>query len=262
MELITTNNLNQLPEGLRPYAFARVGQQAIKRLSEAEVKQLCGRVIATAYAESGQTGVSSEMLAFQIKTLIDELKGEFLTLTSVEVENAFKMGVRSELGQYFGLCAKTYHQFLKNYYHLPQRIESMKLFLQITNRVELVKAAPTEEEKAEIIKNAAVNAFIEYKETKRMPFVCAPIYDFLKDKGLINWTESEKNEIQKEVKEKYIDEMKQRRVSGHLSGTQYQNIVNNLGGGKNQALINRIKNHALKLYFNRLIELKKNLEIC
>lgn len=260
MEITVINSIDKLPVSLQGFAKARIGQKAIKDLTPIQIAKVCEEVIVRAFAEAGQIGITQEILLFQKQTLIDELKGKFGVLTPDEVKEAFRLGIRGESGSYFGLCAKTYHQFLKYYFELPQRAETMKAFLSITNEAALLSKEPTPEQKEQIMKEAAIISFNEYKSERKLPFVCQPIYDFLWKKGFINWTESEKNDIVAYVKEKYKSELLDQKTKGEISHRDFKNIVENLGGDKNRRLINKVKTEGLKRYFELLIKNNETIE--
>lgn len=260
MEITITNSIDKLPVSLQSFAKARIGQKAIKDLTPIQVAKICEEVIVRAFAEAGQIGITQEILLFQKQTLIDELKGRFGVLTPDEVKESFRLGIRGESGPYFGLCAKTYHQFLKYYFELPQRAEAMKAFLSITNEVKLLTSEPSPEQKEQIMKGASINAFNEYKASKKLPFVCRPIYDFLKSKGLINWSESEKKEMSAYVKERYKSDLLEQKTKGEISSRDFRNIVENLDGEKNKRLINKAKTEGLKRYFDNLIKNNQTID--
>lgn len=261
MDLIQTNKLETLPLRLQSFAISRIGKKSIKDLHEAQVKQSCSEIINLCFVESGQIKqATSEMLAFNRDALFNELKGKFKDLTLEELKEAFKMGVRGEFGDYFGLCAATYHKWIKSYFERPERAEAMRVFLSITNEVKLLTSEPSPEQKEQIMKGASINAFNEYKASKKLPFVCRPIYDFLKSKGLINWSESEKKEMSAYVKERYKSDLLEQKTKGEISSRDFRNIVENLDGEKNKRLINKAKTEGLKRYFDNLIKNNQTID--
>lgn len=258
--LIINNNLEKLPESLRQYALNRVGKKTIKNSSLFEVRQSCSEIIAKSFADSGQLNVTTEMLQFQTQSLLDELSGKFKDLTIDEVKEAFKKGIRGETGPYFGLCAKTYHQFIKHYFESKERSEAMRVYLNLENQT-FTKEKLTDEQKDMIMKQAALSLFNEYYETKKLNFYGAHrIYDYLwQEKKLIKWTDEERKELKEQAFNEYESELKKQRDTGQILPSVYRQILENLDGEKNRTFINKVKAVGLKKYFDKLIETNQKL---
>ena len=252
--LIINNNLEKLPESLRQYALNRVGKKTIKNSSPFEVTRTCSEIIAKSFADSGQLNVTSEMLKFQTQSLVDELSGKYKELTLDEVREAFKKGIRGETGPYFGLCAKTYHQFIKHYFESKERSEAMRVYLNLENQT-FTKEKLTDEQKDMIMKQAALSLFNEYYETKKLNFYGAHrIYDYLwQDKKLIKWTDEERKELKDIAFKEYESDLKKQRDTGQILPSVYRQILENLDGDKNRTFINKVKAEGLKRFFDKLI---------
>lgn len=252
MTNIVKYDFERIPESLKGYALNRVGKKAIKDLTEHEVKNACNSIIAVSFAEIGQFKVDTPMLQFQSETLFKELRGRYKDLTLDELKEAFKMGIRNEFGQYFGLCAKTYNLFIKSYYERPERAEAMKQVLRMIDKPE--SKHYTEEQKEMLVKQGCLQAFNEYYESKKLPFVIAPIYDYLwQNRGLIKWTEEERNDIWQTALKAYEGELRKRRDEGEINSFQMKQILANLNGELNRTFINKVKAEGLKRFFDKLI---------
>ena len=253
-------DFSNIPESLRGYAINRIGKKTIKNSSPLEVKKACNEIIAKAFADSGQVGVTSQMLEFQSQSLLEELTGKFKDLTTDEVKEAFKNGIGGETGPYFGLCAKTYHQFIKHYFESKERAEAMRVYLSLESKT-FVKEKLTDEQKDMIMKQAALSLFNEYYETKKLDFYGSHrIYDYLwQDKKLIKWTESERKELRETAYTEYEKELKKQRDAGQILPSVYRQILENLDGEKNRTFINKVKSIGLKRFFDKLIETNQKL---
>lgn len=262
----TPNNLtvieqkifNDLPVSLKSYAAARIGQQPISEMNDNLLRRNCNEIITIAFSEGGQFETTPEMLEFQRTALFNEIRGNarFGMLTIEEVRNAFKMGIRGEFGPYYGICAKTYNQFLKSYFDKKERAESMRVFLAECN-----KPFTTEKPIAATINesiNSVIKAFEEYKETKQMPFSASSHYVFLrKFTTLVNWSNDERNQLAEEAKVLYVAELKAAVLKRHLTTENYNIIVKNLD--TNPTYVKRIMAHALKKVYEILIKNNANL---
>ena len=256
-------DFSNIPESLRGYAINRVGKKCIKDLHPNQIKDACSQIINLAFVESGQIKQATQtMLEFNRDSLLGELKGKFKDLTIEELKEAFKMGIRGEFGDYFGLCAATYYKFIKSYYERPERAEAMRVYLDLESKA-FVKEKLTDEQKDMIMKQAALSLFNEYYETKILNFYGSHrIYDYLwQTKKLIKWTEEERKELKETAFNQYESELKKQRDTGQILPSVYRQILENLDGEKNRTFINKIKAVGLKRYFDKLIETSQKLII-
>lgn len=245
MEIAKINKLEVLPLSLQPYAINRIGKKAIKDLTEPEIKRNCYMIISVAFAESGQLKVVSAMLQYQSDTLFNELKGKFKDLTIDELKEAFKMGIRHEFGQYFGLCAKTYNQFIKGYFERPERAEAMRVYLDSINAVIVKELTP--EEKRKLTIQGVYSAYESFCKSGELPFYSAPYYDIIKENGLVNWSKEERLEMELEAKSEYIGKLRDDKMKRKINSKQFTTICESLGS--NQSFKNVCKKVALKRFF-------------
>lgn len=252
MEIAKINKIEVLPISLQIFAENRIGKKSIKDLHPNQVKEACGEIINRAFVESGQMKqATTAMLEFNRDSLLGELKGRFKDLTLEELKEAFKMGVRGEFGEYFGLCASTYYKFIKSYFERPERAESMRLYLD-TIKKELVPEKPTPEQQKEILLNGVRSALEEYKTDKKLPFAPAPYYDFLwLELKLINWSKEEKEEIKKEANTVYQSKINKQKQERRITTQQAKDLLTNLKD--NQSYINAVKSIGLKRFFDACI---------
>lgn len=140
-----------------------------------QLKSVCLEIITVAFVENSPNGISDPNILSEQATLLEkELTGKFRTLTVSEIKTAFKNGIRGEYGEFFGLCPKTYHKFLKAYLNNPERgkawIEYQKLI--DANQVK-EKIMYTQEQ----LNQWCVDAFADFIRDKTMPIYPRVIYD-------------------------------------------------------------------------------------
>lgn len=271
MELITTNYIDSLPPALKPFAAARIGQKAIKDLSPIEVSKSCAEIINRSFVEAGHIKAEKEMLEFNRDVLFNELKGKFASLTINEVKEAFRIGIRGESGAWFGLCAKTYHQFLKYYFEKPERSESMKAYLTIADKANDLTKQVTESDKEKIMREASLKEFDEYCKEKELSRSAPYVYDFIAkvhgykaylsgDEIRVLFNDRETREsIKKLAKAQYKNELNKKILKGEVRKKDAENALFDLV--TNRTYLNVAKTIELKMYFDKLIESKKKLEL-
>ena len=246
MDLIQTNKLETLPLRLQSFAISRIGKKSIKDLHEAQVKQSCSEIINLCFVESGQIKQATpEMLAFNRDALFNELKSKFKDLTLDELKEAFKMGVRGEFGDYFGLCAATYHKWIKSYFERPERAEAMRVYLDLA-KVEITPQLTDCEKRTRLIEGIKL-AYKEYCESGELPFYPSPYYDFLKTNGYVNWSKEQIEEMKLVAETEYRGRLIKDRDNRVINTIQYKSILENLN--TNQTFKNVCKKVGLKCFF-------------
>lgn len=239
---------------------ARLGNKEIRYIDQHTLKNECASIIARAFTYSTPNGqTSSEILAFQSIELFNALKGRYLTLTIQEVQQAFKKGLDNEYGQYFGMCAKTYNQFLKGYFDNPERGKAWNQYLDSIGK-EHVMLIPEY-----IIKKKGIeqlkNRFTHYKKTGELGFFGWADYDFLKElKGVKSLITLDQFKVIKEKTEevwssKYVKEMEKEKKRGNFDLANSIADILTKGIEKDRTLLNRQKELALKAYFDGINEL-------
>ena len=267
-DIVIHNQFDKLPESLRQYAINRVGKKAIKDLTPNEVKRHCSEIIAKAFADDGKFQVTSEMLSFQSLALFEELTGRFKDLTIDELKEAIRLGMRGETGAWFGLCAKTYHQFIKHYFERKERSEAMRVYLDqfgtgITDR------KLTDDQKYQVMKQASLQEFDSYSTTKKLSRSAPYIYDFIAKKygstAFLNGEEiyvliSDKEvrqKIKKDAKAEYEESLNTRVLKREIKKKDAEAALFDLV--TNRTYLNIAKTVELGIYFDELIKKKQKL---
>jgi len=140
MQIQTTNSqqvaLSKLTPSQQEFVKQRLEPQ-IKSLSDNQIKRTLKEILSQASFDMGSP-MSSDLtvLTFQTEACFNELKGKFGTMTLSEVKSAFRRGIRGEYGAYFGMCPKTYHQFIKAYFEMPERFKAHDEYLKLVEMEE------------------------------------------------------------------------------------------------------------------------------
>ncbi len=238
------------------WVVAKFNHPPFNTLSKEAQKKGALDIITKAHFDDGNKGgTDASVLTFQSQALIAELTGNLGTLTLAEIESAFKMGIRGEFGEYFGLCAKTYHKFLKGYMTHPEKIRANTEYLEYVSRVFKTTDKPLVDKMKES-KASCLSAFAEYKKTGNLPFAPWGYYNILRDElKVIEWTKEEKAEIRKEAEKQYTQKLKEDKANRLINKIDYENIIANLDES-NRSFINVCKRVALKKYFDKITKLE------
>jgi hypothetical protein len=251
---------NQLPANIpvsqQAFVVLRVGHKSIKDLEPNVVKRACVDILTRASFDMGSPMADNDkVLQFQTEALYSEMKGKLNTLTIPEVQEAFNRGIRGEAGQFFGLCPRTYHQFLKYFFELPERSESWVNYL---DEQEGKKKPRKIEFSQDQLKTHCRNAFSDYRTTGGMPFSPHATYDTLKELlGLKTLIPVEKwEQVKRDAKHNLIQLTKSKAGNKNKASE----LIKKLEYTEGSQYEFECKKIGLRIYFEQLIAENKELE--
>jgi len=280
MQIQTTNSqqvaLSKLPPSQQELVKLRLEPQ-IKSLGDNQIKRTLKEILSQASFDMGSP-MSSDLtvLTFQTESCFNELKGKFGTMTLSEVRSAFRRGIRGEYGAYFGMCPKTYHQFIKAYFEMPERFKANDEYLKLVEMEESPKEL-TIEQKREIGRKGALTRFEDYKKTGELGFIPSATYNILNDligveydhpqKGKVKTLVTDKNvriRIFTEVKETYLAGLNKSKKSAEIRKDKdmVKDICTLIDCYAIQPTFETmVKDKMLKYYFDTLIKNNQPLNI-
>lgn len=282
--------LTRLPAETQMAVRRIVGHPFLKTMGEPALKSECLKIIVKAFNDQGQTVDARKdsdlrMLEHQRNELMREARRqEFSGLTIEEVRWAFDECVRGASGPFYGMCAKSYHQFLKWGKDHDCRVGAVQAYFDTITALE--KKEPTIEEKKERSKRALLNLFAEYKATNSLgvcPWAyCGVLADligtevayapgktyrtFITDDVIREKLndqaerEFEKENVSEPAKTSIYD-FEGRAQKKVTAGDAIMRSIVQAGLKKEEALANKKKEVALRWYFDHLITQNKPLEI-
>lgn len=170
--------LEALPVEYRELVSLRIGKQDCKSMHEIMLKKECLNIITRSFTYSTPNGqTDSKILEHQTSELFEAIRRGFGSLTIDEVRVAFKRGLDGLYGPYYGMCGKTYNQFLKGFASNPER---SKAWMEYLNEVEKPKTLEVPQHiKIEKNREALVKVYQEYKKTGKLPQYPLIIFDCL-----------------------------------------------------------------------------------
>lgn len=220
--------------------------------NESEVKRACLEIITKAMMDQSPNGQPDEkILQFQSQVLFNELTGKYKSLTLSELREAFRLGIRGETGPYFGLCAKTYSQFIKWWFDKDERGKAWQIYI---DKVNGWKVAEKPALGKDFFYRACEKAYTKYRERKEMPEVPFCLYDFIKEyTGLETLVDRlEWDEIKKEGLRIYNTKIKHSALKDMAK--EWKLIASEPHPDFNRVYANSIKEAATKYYFESLIK--------
>lgn len=245
------NVLQTLPVSQQDLVHLKL-ERPINSYSPVQIKTFCLNIFSKACLETQSELPTNTILRFQTEALVKELSGKFGGLTVSEIEYAFSEGIRGAAGSYFGLCAQTYHKFLKWIFEHKEKAEAWSKYL--TGLQQLKFSETPKQFTKEYLIRSAKRAFEEYKNDGRLPFFPHATYDIIKDILKV------KTLIDKKDWQNVRDQAKKNLNTRHRSPKNQKSILEILNM-ESRTWEFEIKRIALKNFFNNLIANNKTLEL-
>ena len=152
---------------------------------------------------SAQTTTDAN-IRLMVGELVDDLFTRFPYLDLCEVEYACKCGLRGEYGEYFGVTIVSINKWIRAYNTSEARKEYIK---NTPSNLLEEKTELTDEEKFNIVRDACIKAFHDYKTFQTIRDWGAAKYHFLCRCGLIKLTEEEKRNVTEQAKIEMQDDV-------------------------------------------------------
>lgn len=195
-----------------------------------------------------------EIINLSIDDLCNDLKSYNAGVTLKQIEIAFRLGIKNEYSEWFGLCNKTYFQWINGFVFSERKRMAL---LTLKNASMQQEKEVTEAEANEIIKNGVIEQFENYK-AKGIFLGSDVSYNYLERQGLLILTAERKKEIFEQIKLDVLNENKRNIGITDTKRVIMANIENMLAN--NEFLKAKAKKYALKEYFDNLIEMETDLK--
>ena len=222
------------------------------------VSEKIDTIINNTFAYKGQSPATEREYVFISNAVKEDVFHNFNLYTLKDIELAFKLGVRGEMGEYYGLNPKTFYDWLKKY-------KDKFLFPALEKVESLLPKKTVQEPPKEVVqgnnKEIVCNVLESFKQTKKYDFndFGNMIYNFLERIGIINFSIQEKENIISESKIKFKLDLAKRNEELNNLGKVYQKIdltkaFDELERESNKDYETQIKILAKKIALQRFIE--------
>jgi hypothetical protein len=230
----------------------------VRKLEPAKVETELLELIFLTFSDCRQT-IDPKDAVLMAKRLNLDIQNYFSSLTMSEIKIAFKKGLLGEYGEWKWLSELEMAKWCKNYMGSTTRKET-KAKMKKSEEVEL-----TPEQKEQLILTGVHKCWDDFKEKGVIYDFGNSTYNYLDGKGLIPFTKERKWKIYKQVKERLIQQAKEKRVKvkdvfdkKNMDELIYA-LTSETGNEKNN-LIFESRREALKIYFSDLLEMGEDLK--
>lgn len=252
---------------LTPLAIAKTGHQypRLRDLNREAIAPIFGLLFTRIAA---LVGVKGEIDPLQKQEIWNAVFSRFSGLSFQEIYKAFQMDRSKE----FGEVTNHFHFFdvsyistvLEKYIEWRQKTQ-VEHHINISNEPKTTIPMITEEEKEDNIQQCLINHFLEYKETKTMPFPAAQVYKTLLKRGTLKPYFATLTERDKQLMRSETDKQlrhQQAIAKDNKEFTTAKNLISlfQQGEADKEGKILRVKQEVtLQFYYNWLITEGKEL---
>lgn len=199
-------------------------------------------------------------LSRQASLFTRDLKKLYPRNTLPEVAEAFSLGVRSKLGNWYGLGVITYCLWMDKFNELEDR----KNALMLKSKQDALKELPakkdlSDKDKEGIATRAYMQCFDIYSSTGRIQDYGNGVFKWLERTGKINLTHEEKLAIYKEAEQRENDRLNSQRKTAqdNIDKMAVQRIdaeINRIVEGEPEFVKVTARHIALARHFDKLID--------
>jgi hypothetical protein len=223
----------------------------IRDQDETALKSSIAVIVEKIFVLAGQTPEKRDIVVICIE-IASDLKKRYKNMTLSEVDYALNCGVRGDYGEYYGINVVSINKWLKTYYNSDERREAQRSI--ISSRMALPqKTELTEDEKRKITIKACAEAWALAKSGKYVKDRGNPVYNFLDEKGEIQFTSEEKQVFMQRAKTELEAEARKYACNAIQPLSYFLDRITEHG------IIARAKRIALNEFFTRMIQENKDL---
>lgn len=252
---------------LTPLAIAKTGHQypLLKNLDREAIAPIFGLLFTRIAA---LVGVKGEIDPLQKQEIWNVVFGRFSGLSFQEIYKAFQMDRSKEFGEitkHFDFFDVSYVSTVLEKYTEWKRKTQKEHHISISNEPKTAIPMITEEEKETNIQQWLINHFLEYKETKTMPFPAAQVYKTLLKRGTLKPYFATLTERDKQLMRSETDKQLRHQQAIAKDNKEFATAKNLIslfqqGEADKEGKILRVKQEVtLQFYYNWLITEGKEL---
>lgn len=206
-------------------------------------KLLLNLLVDAGYANDSQ---NEKIIINLTNSLYTDMITRYKHFSLGELKLALNDGVRGEFGDFVGINITTINHWLRMYQQCPQRQTALQHFNKLLGQ-QTPKPPPCPATTEKLLQQAAANAYADFLADKPFTLIAKTIYNYLKAKNNITWTDAEKTEITKQATQNYHQQLQTKKRNRQITAHQFDLA---LKGPPNLNL--EIKRVALAWYFRKL----------
>lgn len=211
--------------------------------AQAEIAKLIVNLLVDAgYKDSKKQNVIMHLTTRMYEDMVTRYKH----LTLGELKIALNEGVRGNYGEFKGINITTISFWIKSFEASEYRKTSLQHFNKLVG-LQTPRPQPTEAEKETLLQKACADAYTDFLAGRPFTLIAKTIYDYLKTKHNITWTDAERAQIKKQATANYEQQLLAKKRSQQITYQQFEIALQ-----QKPTLALEMKRVALLFYFKKL----------
>lgn len=240
-------HINLLPQFEQVLVRAKFEQPKAIDLNDKDARVEIATLITNLLVDAGYNDSKKKNIIIHLATRVyEDMITRYKHLTLGELKIALNEGVRGNYGEFKGINITTISFWIKSFEASEYRKNSLQHFNKLVG-MQTPRPQPTEAEKEKLLQKACTDAYNDFLHGKDFTLIAKVIYDYLKAKHKIVWSDAERAEIKKQAAQNYEQQLLAKKRSQQITAQQFEIALK----GK-PTLVLEQKRTALLYYFKRL----------
>jgi hypothetical protein len=244
-----TQTISLLPDAEQVIVKAKFAEPKAVDLKPNDAQNKIATLITNLLADAGYNDSKDEHVIIHLTTRVyEDMLTRYKHLTLGELKIALNEGVRGNYSEFKGINITTISFWIKSFEASEYRKNSLLHFNKLLG-LQTPRPQPSEAEKETLLQKACADAYNDFLAGKDFTLIAKTIYDYLKAKHNIVWSDAERIEIKNIAADNYERSLLLKKRARQIT---YQQFEIALKGQPNLNL--EMKRVALLFYFKRLRE--------
>jgi|GEM_PF-2526406 len=241
--------INLLPDVEQVIIRAKFENPKAADLPRKDAKKEIAKLITNLLVNAGYTDSQNKNVIIHLSnSLYDDMLTRYKHLTLGELKIALNEGVRGNFGDFKGINITTISFWIKSFESSEYRKNSLQHFNKLVG-MQTPRPQPTAAEKETLLQKACTDAYADFLAGKDFTLIAKTIYDYLKAKHNIVWTDAERTQIKKTAAQNYEQQLLTKKRSQQITYQQFEIALK-----QKPTLVLGQKRTALLYYFKKLKE--------
>jgi len=212
-----------------------------------DAKKEIVKLLTNLLVDAGYTDSQDEKIIIHLtNSLYEDMITRYKHLTLGELKIAMNEGVRNTYGEFNGINITTISHWIKSFEASEYRKNSLQHFNKLVG-MQTPRPQPTAAQKETLLQKACADAYADFLAGKDFTLIAKTIYDYLKAKHQITWTDAERTEIKKTAAKNYEQQLLTKKRSQQITQQQFEIALQ-----QKPTLALEMKRTALLYYFKKL----------
>src|ERR1700740_430409 len=247
-------HINLLPHFEQVLVRAKFEEPKAIDLKDKDARVEIATLITNLLVDAGYNDSKRKNVIIHLTTRVyEDMITRYKHLTLGELKIALNEGVRGNYGEFKGINITTISFWIKSFEASEYRKNSLQHFNKLVG-MQTPRPHPTAAEKETLLQKACTDAYADFLAGKDFTLIAKTIYDYLKAKRNIVWTDAERTQIKNQAAQNYEQQLHAKKRSQQITYQQFELCLK-----QKPTLALEMKRVALAQYFKKLKEERRGL---